>query len=124
MYDREHQARKTSLEDNVTDVFVHQNASSDPFVRTFDSQVKQQKPKYLCQENINICLLMHNSCQPRCTRCGSVEHHTVSCPTKRGELAVTGSDDNIFNSLVVLDGEDEPQDQKKYLRELQNSWRA
>jgi hypothetical protein len=62
--------------------------------------------------------------QPLCSRCGSVEHHTVSCPSKGGELAVTGSDENIFNSLVVLDGEDEPQDQRKYLRELQNSWRA
>ena len=40
MYDREHQARKTSLVDNVTDVFVHQNASSDPVVRSFDKQVK------------------------------------------------------------------------------------
>ena len=30
MYDREHQARKTSLLENVTDVFTHQNASSDP----------------------------------------------------------------------------------------------
>ena len=41
MYDREHQARKTSLLENVTDVFTHQNASSDPFVRTFDTKVRQ-----------------------------------------------------------------------------------
>jgi hypothetical protein len=40
MYDREHQARKTSLEDNVKDVFTHQTASSDPVVRSFDKQVK------------------------------------------------------------------------------------
>ena len=39
MYDREHQARKTSLLENVTDVFTC--ASSDPFVRTFDTKVRQ-----------------------------------------------------------------------------------
>ena len=41
MYDREHQARKTSLLENVTDVFTHQNASSEPFVSTFDTKVRQ-----------------------------------------------------------------------------------
>jgi hypothetical protein len=41
LYDREHQARKTSLEDNVKDVFTHQTASSDPVVRSFDKQVRQ-----------------------------------------------------------------------------------
>lgn len=43
MYDREHQARKNSLEDNVTDMIVHQTASSDPVVRSFDKQVKHCK---------------------------------------------------------------------------------
>ena len=55
MYDREHQARKTSLVDNVRDIFTHQTASSDPVVRSFDKK-------------------------PLCSRCWSVEHHTVSCP--------------------------------------------
>ncbi len=109
----------------MTDVFVHQNASSDPFVRTFDTQVDQLRPRYLCPENINFfLLLLHNSFQPRCTRCGSGEHHTVSCPTKGGVLAQSSNDNDIFNSLLVLDGEKEPQDQKDYLRNLKNWWRA
>ena len=98
MYDREHQARKTSLVDNLRDIFIHQTASSDPVTRSFDKK-------------------------PKCTHCSSVEHYTVSCPTKEG-IAVNSSHSDIFNSLVVMNGEDEPDDQKQYLRRLKASWKA
>ena len=49
MYDREHQARKTSLADNIRDIFIHQTASSDPVVLSFDKK-------------------------PMCSRCSSTEH--------------------------------------------------
>ena len=98
MYDREHQARKTSLVDNLADIFMHQTASSDPVTRSFDKK-------------------------PKCTHCSSIEHYTVSCPTK-GAVAVNSSHTDIFNSLVVMDGEEEPDDQKQYLRRLKASWKA
>ena len=37
--DREHLARKTSLVDNLTDVFRHKWAASDPVLRSFDCKV-------------------------------------------------------------------------------------
>ena len=57
-------------------------------------------------------------------RCGSGEHHTVSCPTKEGVLVLSGSDDYIFNSLIVLDGEEEPMEQKEYLAKLKKYWQT
>jgi hypothetical protein len=53
-----------------------------------------------------------------------VEHYTVSCPTKGGVFSPSSSDDDIFNSLLVMDGEEEPEDQQKFLRNLKNSWKA
>ena len=38
-FDREHMSRKTSLLDNMTDVFTHKWASSDPVLRSFDRKV-------------------------------------------------------------------------------------
>ena len=99
MYDREHQSRKTSLVDNICDIFTHQTASTDPVVRLFDKR-------------------------PMCSRCSSVEHYSVSCPTKEAVPAASSSFDDIFNSLVVMDSEVEPDDQQKYLRKLKNSWQA
>ena len=57
-------------------------------------------------------------------RCGSGDHHTVSCPTKGGVLALSSSDDHIFNSLIVLDGEEEPIEQKNYLVNLKKYWKT
>ena len=54
-------------------------------------------------------------------RCGSGEHHTVSCPTKEGVLVLSGSDDYIFNSLIVLE---EPMEQKEYLAKLKKYWQT
>ena len=99
MYDREHQARKTSLADNIRDIFIHQQASSDPVVRSFDKN-------------------------PRCSRCSSTEHYTVSCPSKGGVAAVNSTHNDIFNSLIVMIGEEEPLDQKRYLKELKANWNA
>ena len=48
----------------------------------------------------------------------------MSCPTKGGVRALSSSDDDIFNSLLVMDGEEEPADQKKFLMKLKKSWRA
>jgi hypothetical protein len=43
---REHGARKTNIEDNVTDIFTHQATASDPVVRTFDKKVSRaEQPK-------------------------------------------------------------------------------
>ena len=39
-YDQEHLARKTSLEDCLTDVFDRQIVAGDPGVRGYDRQVK------------------------------------------------------------------------------------
>ena len=98
MYDREHQARKTSLVDNLTDIFIHQTANSDPVIRLFYKK-------------------------PKCAHCSSIEHYTVPCPTK-GEVPVNSSHSDIFNYLVVMDDEEEPDDQKQYLRRLKASWKA
>ena len=38
-FDREHLSRKTNLLDNMTDVFTHKWAESDPVVRSFDRKV-------------------------------------------------------------------------------------
>ena len=48
----------------------------------------------------------------------------MSCPTKEGVLVLSGSDDNIFNSLIVLDGEEEPMEQKEYLAKLKKYWQT
>ena len=96
MYDREHQARKTSLADNIRDIFIHQTASSDPVVRSFDKK-------------------------PMCSRCSSTEHYTVSCPSKGG-VARNSTHSDIFNSLIVMSDEEEPEDQRKYLKRLKATW--
>ena len=39
-------------------------------------------------------------------------------------IAMSSSDGDIFNSLLVMDGEDKLEDQKNYLRKLKNSRQA
>ena len=41
VYSREHLARKTSLEDNLEDIFGRQHLSSDPGIRQLDKQVRR-----------------------------------------------------------------------------------
>lgn len=48
----------------------------------------------------------------------------MSCPTKGDKLALRRSDDDIENSLIVMEGEVEPQEQQELLRKLKISWRA
>ena len=61
--------------------------------------------------------------QTLCSPCRSVEHHTGSCPTKEGVLASSSTDDDIFNLLLVMDGDEEPE-QQELLRRLKISWKA
>jgi hypothetical protein len=42
VYSREHLARKTSLEDNLEDIFGRQHLSGDPGVRQLDKQVRRE----------------------------------------------------------------------------------
>ena len=60
-YDQEHLARKTSLEDCLTDVFHRQLVAGDPGVRGFDRQVEtiQRKVLFVC---IVICFFEIELC--------------------------------------------------------------
>jgi len=96
LYDREHQARKTSLKDNLRDVFMHQTGASDPGVRSFDAQ-------------------------PKCSRCRSKDHFTVSCPLKE-TLKSDSSDDVIVKSLFIPPGEEAPRSQIAFVAKIHKSW--
>ena len=60
-YDQEHLARKTSLEDCLTDVFHRQLVAGDPGVRGFDRQVETIQRRVIfvyiviCFFDIELC---------------------------------------------------------------------
>lgn len=95
VYSREHLARKTSLEDNLEDIFGRQHLSGDPGVRQLDKQVK-------------------------CSRCQSDDHFTVACPLKT--MTVIRRDDALVNSFLIADTEEEPSEQTRYMEKVKESW--
>lgn len=97
--DRETAARKTSLLDNLTDVFTSQNARSDPVVGSFDR------------------LFLH------CSRCKKETDHTArskSCPSREslGDDLDTVTDDQLLAKLIIPKDVPEPQEQL----DLVDSW--
>ena len=88
-------ARKTSLFENMKDVFTHKWADSDPVIRSFDRK-------------------------PHCARCGG-SHWTVSCPSKAQTLF--SGDDALVQMFLIDEGETEPEDQVKLLDRVYDRWR-
>ena len=87
-------SRKTSLLDNVSDIFLRKWAGSDPVNRSFDRK-------------------------PNCNRCKHSGHWTVSCPEKK-KFFVTREDDFIVEKLLLNDIEGEPDEQIALYYELIN----
>ena len=87
-------SRKTSLLDNVSDIFLRKWAGSDPVNRSFDRK-------------------------PNCNRCKRSGHWTVSCPEKK-KFFVTREDDFIVEKLLLNDIEGEPDEQIALYYELIN----
>ena len=85
-------SRKTSLLDNVSDIFLRKWAGSDPVNRSFDRK-------------------------PYCNRCKHSGHWTVSCPEKK-TFFVTREDDSIVENLLLNDIESEPDEQIALYDEL------
>ena len=61
--------------------------------------------------------------QPKCARCKSVKHFTVSCPTKKATSTPREGDEAVFLSLLIVDGEVVPDDQKKFCAKVKKSWK-
>ena len=93
-FDREHLSRKTSLLDNVSDIFLRKWAGSDPVNQSFDRK-------------------------PNCNRCKHSGHWTVSFPKKK-TFFVTREDDCIVENLLLNDIESEPDEQIALYCELIN----
>ena len=59
--------------------------------------------------------------QPKCSRCSEGGHYTVSCPKKSSDTP-RNCDDSKVNSLLILSGEKEPEDQKTFVSKVHRSW--
>ena len=97
-FDREHLARKTSLFDNMRDVYMHKWAESDPVIRAFDRQAK-------------------------CKHCGE-GHWTVSCPLKKTIPDQERIGDNyLVEGFLVREGDPEPEDKSTLLANILERFR-
>ena len=100
---KEHMARKTSIKDNLVDQFRHDWASGDPFVRLLDRTKS-------------------------CSRCDQDGHWTVSCPTKALTVQIIDlsdrTDSDVVESVILQDGEAEPEDQKALWNSIVQNWRT
>jgi hypothetical protein len=60
--------------------------------------------------------------QTLCSRCGSRDHCTVSCPTKKVTVNNPDSDDSVVKKLLIETGEDEPIDQIEFVKQMKKYW--
>ena len=68
----------------------------------------------------SVIILKHLYFQPQRSRCHSLEHFTVSCPSKT--FTVMREEDAMVKSFSIAEDEEEPEFQKIFVTKVKKSW--
>jgi hypothetical protein len=90
---REHGARKTNIEENVTDIFTHQSTASDPVVRTFDKKVSSAEQPKEAESSAE---------QSKETQCSAEQSRETQCSVAHSRAEQMEHFFNVINIVAAL----------------------